>query len=467
MSSGRLSWWLLGAAVSATIAVAAGGAQAAGGELDPTFGHGGKVTTDLGTKTYDEVAAVAVQKDGKILVAGSRATGSFDAGWSRQRFALVRYTAGGKLDATFGRGGKAVTDFGTQYYGAEAVAVQADGKIVAAGVSDTKGGEGFALVRYTSSGKLDATFGHDGKVLTTFGAESDEEAHGVAVQKDGKIVVAGISNAIDEDDFALVRYTTSGKLDTSFGKGGKVLTTIGTNSDDGAEAVAVQADGKIVVVGYSDANGNYRFALVRYTTSGKLDASFGRGGKVLADLGGGDQPASAVVQQDGKIVVAGSNDAGGSGGILTYNLALVRYTTSGKLDASFGRGGKVLADLGGGDQPTSAAVLQDGKIVVASSGDAGGSTDSTDFALVRYTTGGKLDATFGSDGKVLTTFGAESDDEAHAVAVQKDGQIVVAGTTRDARQRPRLRTRPLHEIDQRRPSTCAWRPALAALRRHS
>ncbi len=176
-----------------------------------------------------------------------------------------------------------MTDFDTDC--ARAVAIQADGKIVAAGYS----GHGdvmydFLLARYTTSGKLDGSFGSGGKVLTDVGV--DDYAFSVAVQPDGKIVAAGLSTAKGSGDFALVRYTKSGALDASFGSGGKVLTDLGANSYDGASAVAVQADGKIVAAGFSRAKGSGDFALVRYTTSGKLDASFGLGGKVLTNLGG-------------------------------------------------------------------------------------------------------------------------------------------------------------------------------------
>ena len=353
--------------------LAAGGAQAAGGALDPGFGTGGKVLTHFGSSSDDKSYAVAIQPDGKIVVAGySSANGSYD-------FALARYTRSGALDPGFGTGGKVLTDFGSSSSdGASAVAIRPDGKIVVAGSSDANGTYDFALGRYRKSGALDRRFGTGGKVLTHFGSSSDDLADAVAIQPDGKIVVAGSSDANGSTDFALARYTKSGALDAGFGTGGKVLTDLG--STDVASAVAVQPDGKIVVAGFSDANGSSDFALARYTKSGALNQRFGAGGKVLTDLGSSsDDRADAVaIQPDGKIVATGSSNANGS-----TDFALARYRKSGALNRGFGRGGKVLTDFGhsSSEAASAVAVQSDGKIVVAGSSDVNGSND---FALARY-----------------------------------------------------------------------------------
>ena len=216
------------------VAVGAGGARATGCVLDPSFGKGGKVVT--ATRSYDEANAVAIQVDGKIVVAGSSATGRSSGGWRSDHFTLVRYTPSGRLDAGFGRDGRAVANFGSKY-GAEAVAIEKSGNIVSAGASNGN----FVLVRYAPSGRLDASFGRDGRVRTDLGGDGDE-ADAVVVQKDGKIVAAGMSDANDDDDFALVRYMPSGNLDRRFGSAGRVLRNIG--GDDGAVAAAVDKDGK-------------------------------------------------------------------------------------------------------------------------------------------------------------------------------------------------------------------------------
>ncbi len=249
-----------------------------------------------------------MQRDGKIVAAG----------FSGGNFALVRYTTSGKLDTSFGSGGKVLSVLAPRSE-ADAVALQTDGRIVAAGWSYAKGNHDFALVRYTTAGKLDASFGSGGKVLTDLG-RGDHRATGLAIQKDGKIFVAGYSDAVASNDFAVVRYTDGGKLDRSFGSGGKVLTDLRGGSDDRASAIAIQED-KIVAAGLSVTSDRFDFALARYMTNGKLDTSFG-GGRVLTDLGGDlDWALALAVQQDGRIVTAGYSNADGSD-----DFALVRYT---------------------------------------------------------------------------------------------------------------------------------------------
>ena len=178
--------------------------QISAGDLDPTFGGGdGKVTTDIVSADADYATAVAIQADGKIVVAGtSNGSGTND-------FALARYTTAGALDATFGTGGKVTTDIGADY--GYAVAIQADGKIVVAGESNGGAGNNdFALARYTTAGVLDTTFSQDGKVLTDIDSDRSDNGRAMAIQADGKIVVAGISNAAGTDDFALARYLGAG-----------------------------------------------------------------------------------------------------------------------------------------------------------------------------------------------------------------------------------------------------------------
>ena len=265
---------------------------------------------------------------------------------------------------------------------------------------------------------MDAGFGTGGKVITPIGSSHDR-VYSAAVQSDGKIVVAGVTYNGSNSDIALVRYAASGALDAGFGTGGKVVTTIGSHAS--GRSVAVQSDGKIVVAGFSDLGGGNSFTLVRYTASGVLDAGFGTGGKVTTNVGLNNIGESVAVQSDGKIIVAGycytsSND---------YDFALLRYTTSGALDSGFGTSGKVTTAISGRfDYARSVAVQTDGKIVVA--GRSGDGNSSDDFALVRYTTSGALDADFGTGGKVTTSIGS-GDDWGYSVAMQSDGNIVVAG----------------------------------------
>jgi len=216
------------------------------------------VTTDFGGSDYG--FSVALQPDGKIVVAG----------YAGGDFALARYNSDGALDTSFGSGGKVTTDFGGSYHpDGFSVALQPDGKIVVAGYA---GGD-FALARYNSDGALDTSFGSGGKVTTDFGGS--DAGYSVALQPDGKIVVAGYAGL----DFALARYNSDGALDTSFGTGGKVTTDFSGGRDVGY-SVALQPDGKIVVAGYAGVD----FALARYNSDGALDTSFGSGGKVTTDF---------------------------------------------------------------------------------------------------------------------------------------------------------------------------------------
>jgi uncharacterized delta-60 repeat protein len=374
------------------------------GKLDPSFGSGGKVLTAFGSRGYSLASALAIERDGKLVAAGqSRVTVLSDD------FAIGRYGALGRLDSSFGRGGKVLTDFGSRKRisgWARALAIQADGKIVAAGLSGVLRVccLRFALSRYTARGKLDPTFGRGGKVVTQLGSEGSAEA--VAIQRDGKIVVAGNGGVGDRYDFALARYTSRGKLDPSFGRGGTVLTDFGSFA--AATAVVIDADGKIVAVGQSGDD----FALARYTADGKLDPSFGSDGKVVTNFGFttencppcllSTEGASALaIQADGKLVVAGSSDARGEWGekhCCIQDFALARYNADGSLDPSFGSSGKVLTIFFPANSYAEAVGIKaDGKIVAAGGG-------AGYFALARYTTSGKLDATFGSGGKVVTNF---------------------------------------------------------------
>lgn len=385
-------------------------AHAAPGDLDATFGTGGKVVTAVGSN-FDYGRSVAVQSDGKVVVAGYSWNGSGSG------FAVVRYTINGALDSGFGTGGKVTTNFGGSNDYGNSVAVQSDGKIVVAGRSWNGSKNEFAAVRFTSSGTLDSSFGSGGRVTTAIGSYGSS-GESVAVQADGKIVVVGSSFNGTNNDFAVVRYTSSGVLDSTFGSGGQVTTAIGSSSDI-PHSVAIQSDGKIVVAGDSY-NGSYSdFALVRYTTSGAVDSTFGTSGKVTTAIGSYDDYCSGVaLQNDGKIIVVGAV-SDGSG-----KFALVRYTGSGALDSSFGAGGKVTTAFGSySDDGRSVVVQSDGKVVAAGYSIIGGNRD---FALVRYTSSGALDSSFGTNGKITTAIGS-SDDFCFSMTLQSDGKIVAAG----------------------------------------
>jgi uncharacterized delta-60 repeat protein len=352
----------------------------ADGALDPSFGGTGKITTDiepLGTGSIDDQArAMALQADGKIVVVGVTQT-PFASG---NDFALVRYDPDGTLDSSFGLAGKVVTDLGSSYDEANAVVVQTDGKIVAAGISDD-GGRTFAVARYNPDGTLDVSFGGTGVVRTAIGGVALAQA--VALQADGKIVVAGRSDSggLPGSDFTVVRYEADGTLDTTFGGTGVVAIAAASPGtfQDGAYSVAVQADGKIVAAG----RGGGDFAVMRWNPDGTLDASFGGTGTVYTPVGPFDDWATSLaVQPDGKIVAAGHSD-----GVGASVVAVVRHNPDGTLDTSFGGRGSITTPIAFGASAEAVTVQPDGKIVAAGRADVISRYRSDDFALVRYERG--------------------------------------------------------------------------------
>jgi uncharacterized delta-60 repeat protein len=387
------------------------------GALDLTFDIDGLVTTDFGTY-WEDCDSVAIQPDGKIVVAGSAYQEVTDAD-----FALARYNADGSLDTSFDGDGLVTTDFAFSPDHAFGVAIQADGKIVVVGDSDHR----FGLARYNADGSLDASFGTGGLVTTDVLWGSDY-AKSVAIQADGKIVVAGYSYGSTGKDFAVARYNSDGSLDASFDGDGLVTTNVGTG-DDLAYSVAIQTDGKIVVAGRASQSGTgVDFALARYNTDGALDTTFDDDGLVMTAFTSSEDIAHSVaIQADGKIVVAGS--AHWPGPPFTpgnSDFAVARYNVDGSLDTAFSSDGKVTTDFGSAvDRATGVAIGADGEVVVAGHSDRVGT--SYDFALARYNADGSLDTTFDGDGKVTTDFGAP--DYLGGIAIQADGKIVVAGSS--------------------------------------
>ena len=392
-----------------------------GGQLDRSFSYRGRIIlTDVGEGTFEGAYAVAVQPDGKIVAVGV----STPAVGPSADFALVRYESTGRIDRRFGDNGRVRTDLtGTGSTDeAFAVAIDSIGRIVVGGYSSSNVGFDFAVARYNPDGTPDITFNSTGKVLTNFGGS--DTAAAVAIDSNDKVVVAGSSNADGTYDFAVVRYNVDGTLDTTFNGTGGVLTDVGTASGDFATAAVIQADGKIVVGGLSDAGGiPYDFSLVRYNPNGTIDLTINTTGKVLTDFTGSgsfDTLQALAVQSDGKIVAAGASLANGSS-----SFAVGRYTTTGTLDGTFNMTGKVLTTFASGNATAQAVVIQsDGRIVAAGWFDDG-NREGPDFALARYNTDGTSDGTFNSTGKVVTDIGGF--DVGYGVAIQSDGKIVAAG----------------------------------------
>ncbi|GGL20285.1 Ig-like domain-containing protein [Deinococcus radiotolerans] len=345
--------------------------------LDPTFGLGGNVNGAVSSTQNDIARDVLVQSDGRILLGGI-VNASTGGGYT---YALSRLNANGTLDTTFGTNGRVTTDFdgnGSTNDDLMALAQQSDGRIIAVGQTNY----GIAVARYTSTGAL------EWKRRLMFGTIQDQ-ANSVALQADGKILVAGItvtSNAANTADAFVTRLNPDGSTDTNFGSGGLVKPDF-NGVWEAANAVTVQSDGKILVAA-SGGNTN-TVMLYRLTGAGAVDTTFGTAGKVSAAQGGADVYAM-VVQPDGKIVTAGNQ--------------LARFTAAGQPDATFGTGGFTTLSRAA----TDAVLLSDGRIMILAGG------------FRRFTAEGAVDATFGGGGFMRGG--------GNAVAVQPDDKVVVAGS---------------------------------------
>jgi uncharacterized delta-60 repeat protein len=363
--------------------------------------------------------SVVIQPDGKIVVASE--TGS---GPSNYDFVVVRYNTDGTPDNSFGTGGVAITDFGALTALAQDVALQSDGKIIIAGYAlDNVTYEGvFALARYNADGSPDNTFRGGGKLTASI--NNYERANALVVQNDGKIVIAGTTFGTT-NDFALMRFNSDGTTDNTFGTAGIVTTSFGGFQNE-AFAVSIHPNGKIIASGYTYKNFNDDFALACYNPDGSLDNTFGTGGIVITDFGTeGDISYTMDILPNGKIVLAGSCDFGTAGS----SFALAQYNPDGSLDNNFGTNGKVVTDINPDINEIHTIVHQsDGRLVAAGRSDNG---FNSGYILVRYLPDGSLDSGFGADGIVITTIGTGFN-YANSVAIQSDGKIVATGEAPNA-----------------------------------
>jgi uncharacterized delta-60 repeat protein len=361
-------------------------AHARPGDLDRSFGDGGKVRTRF--EVHDGAYSVATYSHGRTVAAGVTSSG---------KFALARYRRNGTLDDSFSGNGKVRTDFGGGA-SARSVAIDAKRRIVAVGddcgVDDSDCD--FALARYHRNGSLDRTFSGDGRVVTDFGASAG--ARSVAIDSRGRIVVAGPSGG----QLAIARYKQNGGLDPSFGSDGTVMTEFGGPADVSG-SVAIDLLNRIVVVGSSAGD----FALARYRPNGTLDPSFGGDGEVMTDFRGSSHASSVVIGFHGRIVAAGGTASG--------KFALASYKRNGTLDDSFSGNGKLRTKFGR-HGANSVAIDSHGRIVAVGGED--------DFRVARYGRSGRLDRSFSGDGKVTTHLAFAS---AESVAIDSRNRIIVAG----------------------------------------
>lgn len=338
------------------------------------FGNNG-IAIDNNNGNPMRYNASAVQPDGKLVVAGA----TFQNGdWD---FAIVRYNPDGTLDTAFSGDGIVTVDFGGTVDLANAVAIQPDGKIVVAGNSSVLGDSStsnFAIARLDPNGTLDRTFGRTvgfatrtGKQITDFFGQIDN-ATAVALQADGKIVVGGSANDGSGLNLAVARYNANGTLDGSFSGDGKADFDV--TLTNGIADLAIQPDGKIVSVGESD----FDILALRLNTNGSPDAGFGILGKVTVDFSGGrDGASSLVLQPDGKMVIGGSSWANSNASF--NNSALIRLNSNGTLDKSFNGNGKFTVSLSNFNDRITDVVLYNNEIFASVSTDEPGKFTMLDF----------------------------------------------------------------------------------------
>lgn len=411
----------------ASLLLAGGASAAAPGELDPSFGTGGKVQAPFGPESF--AGGVAVQSDSKILVAGSP-QGS-------EGFSVARMLPNGSLDPSWGKGGVVTTPLGKFAFASD-VAVQPDGKVVVVGEAPGKENEDFAIVRYLSNGELDPGFGEGGIVILPVG-ELGDQAEAVAIGPGGRIVIAGIAELPKfRGAVGVAVLESDGTPEAAFAGDGTTVVTTESGEDDRGEGVAVQSDGKVLVADSTGSGGGNGFTLIRLGLDGKPDSSFGGDGVVETPIpgeGGIEEGriTDVLVQPDGRIVGGGYGvDLTGTPPEFVSKFEVIRYLSNGELDPSFGSGGMVGVRLGSEDSFGRALGLAaDGKLILGGTYDTDGKPleEHEAPALVRFNPDGSLDSTFGNGGVALGKLEAGIEEESlERLAIQPDGKIVTAGS---------------------------------------
>ena len=384
------------------------GAFAQAGTLDTTFSGDGQVVTTL-TTGLDFASEVVVQTDGKIVVVGQTSG-------QGTRVGLVRYNADGSFDTTFSGDGKVFTNITRgREFGLD-VALQPDGKILVSGGIGLLGGR-CGIFRYDTNGSLDPTFSGDGRQAINFTAGWDS-CYDTLVQTDGKIVTGGVA-AGQGTRATLLRLNENGSLDPTFSGDGKLIRNF-SNRTDYFDALALQADGKIVAAGTADWDRRpSRLILARYNTDGSPDTGFSGDGVIQLNTSAPFDGAYAVtIQADQAIVV---------GGQVGQRMIVLRYLPDGTPDLTFSGDGRVVTEVAPTlDYAEDIEVQSDGKIVVG--GSAAYFRRDSKFLVARYDSVGLLDPTFSGDGKLLINF-TTSTDEGYGTALDADGKLIIAGVT--------------------------------------
>jgi uncharacterized delta-60 repeat protein len=409
------------AALAFSLLLTPSAAEAAAGDLDHSFGTRGVVRTDFGRRT-PAVRAVAIDSQGRLVAAGETA--------------LARYMPDGSLDRSFSDDGK--RRIGLQAY---SMVIDSRDRIVVAGIRNpTRDDPDIALARYTPDGSLDPSFGENGKVTTNFGADNADYAESIAIDDRGRLVVGGATGApncnphqcTNDYDLALLRFRPNGTPDDSFGGDGRVSSDFGS-IDEFAYGIAIDRRGRIVAAGVGSATG--RFLVARYQPTGSLDPSFSGDGFTTTGFPGAGESGGAratpirfslafgvTIDRRGRIVAAGEAGSAKCGSCSAHtDFALARYDADGSLDSSFGRGGRKTTDFRARDNASAVEVDSRGRIVAAGPGfDA--SIRHPTFELARYTRHGKLDPAFSGNGKTRRPHG-----RAYGMTIDRRDRIVAGG----------------------------------------
>jgi uncharacterized delta-60 repeat protein len=366
------------------------GFQEARGVIDTSFGVAGKALATTGASTG--LFQIALQSDGKIVGTGTE----------NAMLWAMRFNTTGSLDTTFNGTGYNSLDYALASVDySYSVALQSDGKILLGGAGWNGANTDFVVARFLSSGVLDTTFGTSGAVALNIA--QIETGRSLAIQPDGKILLGGIGGNGSDYDFLVARFSSSGVVDTTFGTSvGYTRTTVGT-FDDRGYATVLQPDGKIILLGNTMNGVNLDLAMVRYNSSGVVDTTFATAGEILAAYGAGNEEFHAgALQSDGKIIGAGYTYNGTNNDVLVQ-----RYSTNGILDTTFGTNGTFSSAIGAGNEGISSVLVQpNGKIVAAGSYHNGANYD---FLVIRLNSNGTVDTSFGINGVITAAMGTLDD----------------------------------------------------------
>ena len=395
------------------------------GTLDSSFPLIGLLAAGESADEF-QIAAVEIQGDQSIVVAGQKSTGLVTAS-----FFAKRYQSTGQLDPSFGQAGIVITSIANQNTSssASALALQRDGKIVVVGASYDPGPQRTSgvLLRYNGDGSLDTAFGNGGQLFIQVGSDTDQE-FSVLQQPDGKLVVGG--EAWDSDGtikFAVLRFNPDGSPDSSFGQNGWVKLLIGPGSYSGIRKILLTSGGEIIAAGYAQSAAGqnaFNFALAQFNGDGSLDSKFGTNGTAVIPVEDKAYANDAQLAADGSIILTGPTI---KRSVERQTVAVVKLTPSGSLDQSFGSGGIQITELPGysWNEANGVRIAADGKIVVA--GKTGSDGNSGNVAVLRYTPSGELDTEFGAGGLTSTSF-KTGFSMANSVVIQpSDGKIAVGG----------------------------------------